>query len=39
MKKRLIMTLSLFVFILCLFFAFNILSSNSQETEAKKEFG
>lgn len=39
MKKRLIITLSLLVFILCLFFAFNILSSNSQETEAKKEFG
>lgn len=39
MKKRLIITLSLLVLILCLFFAFNILSSNSQETEAKKEFG
>lgn len=39
MKKRLIIALTILGIILSLFFAFKMLSSNSQETEAKKEFG
>lgn len=39
MKKRLVIALSVLGIMLSLFFAFKMLSSNSQETEAKKEFG
>ncbi|CAM4215333.1 hypothetical protein AT575_05460 [Streptococcus penaeicida] len=39
MKKRLAIALSVLGIMLSLFFAFKMLSSNSQETEAKKEFG